>query len=296
MKITIFTPTYNRAHLLPRLYKSIVCQTSNIIEWLIVDDGSSDETSNVVEKFIQEKKINIRYFSKTNGGKHTAINLGVQKAAGELFVIIDSDDILDPNSLQIISEKYADVRSNKTICGVIGLSAYPDGTIVGTHFLKNNWEVSFADVYLKYKVKGDKAVALRTDVMRKFPFPEPQGIRFVFEAVVWHEMAKEYKVIAINEILQYVEYQESGVSGSSYKNWYVKSLAFSYFTLIKNRTHSPFAYPETFIWNFIHLALNSLLSNTSYFKRLNFYEKLMYITAYPRAYYSYRKMKKLIHD
>lgn len=295
--ITLFTPTYNRAHLLSRLYNSILIQDVIDVEWLIVDDGSIDDTEALIENFKKESIINIRYYKKSNGGKHTAINFGLQYAKGELFFIIDSDDVLAENALKIIKTHYQSIKNNDKICGIVGLSQYIDKQeIVGDYFLKNDWEVSFADIYLKYHLKGDKSVAFKTEVLRKYPFPEKQRIRFVFEAVVWHEMSKKYNVLALNKIVQFVEYQKSGVSDSSFKKWYIQSLAFSFFHLIKNKTYPLLKYPHHFFWNYIHLAINSLLSGESYYKQLSLIDKMLYLILYPRAYYTFLKLKDKVHD
>ena len=295
--ITLFTPTYNRVHLLSRLYNSILMQDVIDVEWLIVDDGSIDDTEALIENFKKEGIINIRYYKKSNGGKHTAINFGLQYAKGELFFIIDSDDVLAENALKIIKTHYQSIKNNDKICGIVGLSQYIDKQeIVGDYFLKNDWEVSFADIYLKYHLKGDKSVAFKTEVLRKYPFPEKQRIRFVFEAVVWHEMSKKYNVLALNKIVQFVEYQKSGVSDSSFKKWYIQSLAFSFFHLIKNKTYPLLKYPHHFFWNYIHLAINSLLSGESYYKQLSLIDKMLYLILYPRAYYTFLKLKDKVHD
>ena len=295
--ITLFTPTYNRAHLLSRLYNSILIQDVIDVEWLIVDDGSIDDTEALIENFKKESIINIRYYKKSNGGKHTAINFGLQYAKGELFFIIDSDDVLAENALKIIKTHYQSIKNNDKICGIVGLSQYIDKQeIVGDYFLKNDWEVSFADIYLKYHLKGNKTVAFKTEVLRKYSFPEKQRIRFVFEAVVWHEMSKKYNVLALNKIVQFVEYQKSGVSDSSFKKWYIQSLAFSFFHLIKNKTYPLLKYPHHFFWNYIHLAINSLLSGESYYKQLSLIDKMLYLILYPRAYYTFLKLKDKVHD
>ena len=295
--ITLFTPTYNRAHLLSRLYNSILMQDVIDVEWLIVDDGSIDDTEALIENFQKESIINIRYYKKSNGGKHTAINFGLQNAKGELFFIIDSDDVLAENALKNIKKHYQSIKNNNNICGIVGLSQYIDKQeIVGDFFLRDGWEVSFADVYLKYHLKGDKSVAFKTEVLKKYPFPEKQGIRFVFEAVVWHEMSKKYNVLALNKIVQFVEYQKSGVSDSSFKKWYIQSLAFSFFHLIKNKTYPLLKYPHHFFWNYIQLAINSLLSGESYYKQLSLIDKMLYLILYPRAYYTFLKLKDKVHD
>lgn len=293
--ITVFTPTFNRADLLKKCYESLLNQNYKNFEWLIIDDGSIDDTEASVKEFVQTEKINIRYFYKENGGKHSAINFGVNKANSNIFFLLDSDDVLSENSLERINQNWKNVESEQ-FCGITGLSKYRDGTIIGDRFLQYNWEVSFADIYLKYGLKGDKAVCFKTEILKQYPFPEKENIRFVFEAVVWHEMAKKYDVLALNEILQIVEYQNSGVSDSSYENWYIQSLAFSYFNLIINKTYSFQKYPKSYFWNFINLGINSLLSGTSYFNELNTWGKLMYLISYPRAYYSYLNMKNLVID
>jgi len=267
------------------------------VEWLIVDDGSIDDTEALIENFKKESIINIRYYKKSNGGKHTAINFGLQYAKGELFFIIDSDDVLAENALKNIKIHYQSIKNNNNICGIVGLSQYIDKQeIVGDLFLRDGWEVSFADIYLKYHLKGDKSVAIKTEVLKKYPFPEKQGIRFVFEAVVWHEMSKKYNVLALNKIVQFVEYQKSGVSDSSFKKWYIQSLAFSFFHLIKNKTYPLLKYPHHFFWNYIHLAINSLLSGESYYKQLSLIDKMLYLILYPRAYYTFLNLKDKVHD
>ena len=102
-KITVFTPSFNRAHLLSRLYDSLLKQTTNDFEWLIVDDGSTDDTETKVEEFINKGELPIRYYKQQNGGKHRAINTGVQLASGELFFIVDSDDGLVHDCIQKVS-------------------------------------------------------------------------------------------------------------------------------------------------------------------------------------------------
>ena len=295
--ITLFTPTYNRVHLLSRLYNSILMQDVIDVEWLIVDDGSIDDTEALIENFKKESIINIRYYKKFNGGKHTAINFGLQYAKGELFFIIDSDDVLAENALKIIKTHYQSIKNNDKICGIVGLSQYIDKQeIVGDYFLRDDWEVSFADIYLKYHLKGDKSVAFKTEVLRKYPFPEKQGVRFVFEAVVWHEMSKKYKVLAINNIIQYKEYTNEGITRNTYKKDYLRGLAFSFFHLIKNKTYPLLKYPHHFFWNYIHLAINSLLSGESYYKQLSLIDKMLYLILYPRAYYTFLKLKDKVHD
>lgn len=297
MVFTVFTPVYNRKKFLPQIYQSLLNQKYKDFEWLIVDDGSTDGVEAVVNDLIARNEIDIKYYYKENGGKHTAINLGVQKAKGELFIIIDSDDVLVDNALELINEQWLTVQNNNELSGIVGLSSYRNGEIVGSLFPSEIWDVHFSDIYHKYHLKGDKSVAFKTVVLKEFPFPEKEGVNFVFEAVVWHEMAKKYKVRCINRIIQFVEYQQSGLSDSSYKKWYIKGLAFSYFKLIENNTHPFMKYPKVFLWDYIYLVLYSLLLKEKYFYQLDsFYKKMVYLMVFPRAYFSYLNMKKLLKD
>ncbi len=130
MLITIFTPTYNREQLLSRLFTSLREQSFKDFEWLIVDDGSTDNTQDVVQKFVEEGIVPIKYVFKRNGGKHRAINEGVKHAKGELFFIVDSDDMLPPDALKRVAEVYGQIKDDRNYGGVAGVDAYPDGGIV----------------------------------------------------------------------------------------------------------------------------------------------------------------------
>ena len=289
--ITIFTPTYNRAHLLERLYKNLSEQEYQNFEWLIIDDGSTDNTREIIENYKREGKLNIQYFYKENGGKHTAINFGLEKAQSDIFFLLDSDDFLEKSATKVVAEKWDVIRNTPSLCGIVGLSKFLNKEVRTDAFPEDDWVVSFTDIYFKYKILGDKPVAFKTSVMKEFPFPNKKGIHFVFEAVSWHEMAKKYNVLAVNDLLQYKEYTEDGITRNTYKKDYVKGLAFSFFHLVKNRTY-PFAkYPHHFLWNYIHLAINSLLSGESYFNQLSLIDKIIYLMFYPRAYYTYSKLK-----
>ena len=132
--ITVLTPTYNRASLLINLYQSLTKQDFDDFEWVIVDDGSTDTTTDIVDKFIQERKIVITYIQQLNGGKHKALNRGVKEAKGKLVLIVDSDDSLPNESLSIIYNHYVDIKDNPSIGGVCGLMAHHDGTIIGNDY------------------------------------------------------------------------------------------------------------------------------------------------------------------
>ena len=294
MTLTVFTATYNRKYLLEDLYNSLVSQQFKDFEWLVIDDGSTDTTKPFMELCKRENKIAINYFYKENGGKHTAINYGVSKAKGDLMFFVDSDDILTENALQLLADEWETIKNNKSINGIVGLFQDEKGVLLGDTFDESIKEVPFAAIYYKHNLKGDKAVAFKTEILKKYPFPEKEGITFVFEAVVWHAMSKKYKTKCINTPIQIVSYQPSGLSDSNYKRWYLKGLAFSYFNLVNKNVHPLFTYPSVFFQNYMYLAINSMLSNQNYFSKLKVYQKIIYVLVFPRALWAYYKMKKLI--
>ena len=231
--ITVFTPTYNRGNLLNRLYQSLCRQNYKEFEWIIVDDGSLDDTSSIVN-IIQDKHpygdFSILYYKKENGGKHTAVNTGVQKAHGDLFFIADSDDILPPNALQIVAEVWEQTKYDNTIGGICGFDGdINDGSIIGTGFpkevhllnieLSNHINIGYIDattrdVRFKLKVDGDMKEVFRTSVLREFPFPEINGERFCPEVLVWNRIASKYKLRHIDKIIYLVEYQKDGITSA----------------------------------------------------------------------------------
>ena len=231
--ITVFTPTYNRGYLLNRLYKSLCHQEYKGFEWVIVDDGSSDDTNSVVEIILSKHSIEnfpIFYYKKENGGKHTAVNIGVQKAHEDLFFIADSDDILPSNALQTVAEVWEQTKYDNFIGGICGFDGdINDGSIIGRGFpkevhlsnieLSNNINIGYIDattrdVRFKLKVDGDMKEVFRTSVLREFPFPEIKGERFCPEVLIWNRIASKYKLRHINKIIYLVEYQKDGITSA----------------------------------------------------------------------------------
>lgn len=212
MLITVFTSTYNRASLLQRLFTSLCMQSFNSFEWIIVDDGSTDNTHDMVMEFAEKGVIPIRYIFKSNGGKHRAINEGVQHAKGELFFIVDSDDMLSADALKRVAEVYGQIKEDRTFGGVAGVDAYPDGRIVGSGLPAPIIDCNSIDIRSKYHVAGDLSEVFRTDVMREFPFPEIEGEKFCPEVLVWNRIACKYKLRYFNEAIYIAEYQPEGLT------------------------------------------------------------------------------------
>lgn len=195
MKFTIFTPSYNRAHTLPRLFDSLKKQTFQDFEWLIVDDGSTDETQKIIEEIQRsEKTFPITYLKTENGGKHRAINLGLKHARGELFFIVDSDDYLPEKSLEIFDqvEKTIPAEQKQNFAGICGQRYYiKEDKAIGTTFHDNEFLDITTNERAKYKIFGDKSEVVYTDIFRKYPFPEIPGETFCTENIVWDRIAHD---------------------------------------------------------------------------------------------------------
>lgn len=214
-KITVFTPTYNRAGTIEKLYRSLQVQKCKDFEWLVIDDGSKDNTEELFKKWEnEENNFNLRYIRKENGGKHTAINVGVREAKGKLFFIVDSDDYLMPDAIEKILawEKGLPKGGNEKFAGVSGARGYSETQIIGTGHGKEYIDCTSQE-RIKYGMTGDKAEVFYTDVLKLFPFPVYEDERFVAESVVWFAIGNAgYKMRWYDDIIYIGEYREDGLT------------------------------------------------------------------------------------
>jgi glycosyltransferase involved in cell wall biosynthesis len=201
---TVFTPTYNRAHTLPRLYASLSRQTFRDFEWLIVDDGSTDDTREAVSGFQRVAWFPVRYFFQDNSGKHVAFNRGVREAAGELFLNVDSDDALVPEALERLKHHWDAIpgESRSRFSAVTALCVDEHGRTVGDPFPRDPMDSDSLEYYFRMNVAGEKFGFHRTDVLREHPFPEPDRVKFVPEVLVWFAIARRYRTRFVNERLR----------------------------------------------------------------------------------------------
>ncbi|MEE0930949.1 MAG: glycosyltransferase family 2 protein [Acutalibacteraceae bacterium] len=211
--VTVFTPLYNRAYIVERLYTSLKNQTVKDFEWLVIDDGSTD---NAQEKFdmwkAQDNDFEIRYIKCENGGKHRAINKGVPLAKGELFFIVDSDDCLPENSIKTIIEIENGIEDKSKFAGIAGIKRTFDNNLVGTTFKEKYVDASSLERD-KFGISGDKSEVFYTDILKKYPFPEFEGEKFVTEDVVWSRIAADgYKIRWTNEDIYICEYLDDGLT------------------------------------------------------------------------------------
>lgn len=221
--LTIMTPTYNRAYILPEAYRSLREQSCFDFEWIVVDDGSQDETEQLVRGWAAQcADFPIRYCRQPNGGKHRAVNRGVQLARGAWFLILDSDDSLLPCAVERIAAWTAEVAGRDDLAGVAGLKQ-TQGKPVGGAPRAPYVEASNAE-RRRFGLLGDKAEAYRTELMRRYPFPEFEGENFIRESVVWDRIACEgYRLRWYNEAIYHCNYIADGLTQNTNTETYRKN-------------------------------------------------------------------------
>ncbi len=256
-KLTVFTPTYNRAYCLGQCYESLVNQTSDEFMWLIIDDGSSDNTKDLVEHWITENKIEIRYHYQDNLGMHGGHNAAYSLIETELNVCIDSDDFMPVDAVEKIVDFWDENGSDK-YAGIVGLDADKDGKIIGTTIPEKIKETTVIDLYQKHKVVGDKKLVYRTEVVKKYPpYPIFEGEKFVPLGYLYQMIDQDYTILPLNEILCIVEYMPDGSSLNMLKQYrrHPKGFAFSRLTEIKYAKSLKERFKKT-----IHYVSSSFLS------------------------------------
>ena len=211
MKISVLTATYNRANLLSKLYESIVNNLNeNIeVEWLIMDDGSTDETKNLINKYAGENKLQIKYFSQENQGKMQAINNLIEYANGDLIIECDSDDYFTNNAFEIIRDEYEKNKTQIQECyGLCFLKFDQTGKNMGYNFKKDKSKMF--DLYFKEGENGEKALVFNSEIRKQYKYELENGERFVTEARMFHKMDEKYNIICINQPIMICEYQNEG--------------------------------------------------------------------------------------
>jgi glycosyltransferase involved in cell wall biosynthesis len=217
--ISVFTPTYNRSDFLNSLFFSLQCQTSKSFEWIIVDDGSIDDTESLVLGFVEQNvDFKIIYAKQENQGKHICINNGLELASGELFYVVDSDDILTTDCIEIVQNKYRGVRGNLSVAGVVGRKAYFNGELIGSNVIFEDFICSSIDFRYKFKIEGDMAEVFRTSVLRKYPFPKYENERFCTESLIYNRIAKDYSMLWFSKKIYLAEYLPDGLTSKVVKN------------------------------------------------------------------------------
>jgi glycosyltransferase involved in cell wall biosynthesis len=226
--LTVFTPAYNRAHTIGRTYESLCRQTCKDFCWLVVDDGSSDNTRQLVEGWIAEDKIPIRYIYQKNQGMHGAHNTAYRNIETPLNTCIDSDDYMPDDAVEKILACWQKYGSDQ-FAGIIGLDVTDDGQVIGTRF-PDGMERTTLQGFYRSGGKGDKKLVYRTDVIKSYPeYPLFESERYVGLAYKYMLIDQDYQLITLNEPLVIVEYQQDGSSFNMFKQYWNNPRGFAFF-------------------------------------------------------------------
>lgn len=262
IKLTVFTPTYNRAHTLGRCYESMLNQKCKKFKWLIIDDGSTDNTKDLVQSWVKrDNEFEIIYKYKENGGMHTAHNLAYELIDTELNVCIDSDDCLSENAIEKIIDFWKKNGSEK-YAGFVGLDEDFNGNIIGERFPDDLKETTLSGYY-RNGGKGDKKLVYRTNVMKQYPpYPVFEGEKYLSLGYKYLLCDQDYKLLVLNDVLCDVEYQLDGSSHNMLNQYYKNPKGFAFIRKVDMK------YNRTWRENFktcIHYVSSSFISGNRNF-------------------------------
>jgi glycosyltransferase involved in cell wall biosynthesis len=287
---TVFTATYNRARTLENVFKSLLSQTYKDFEWLIVDDGSQDNTKQVVESCKRKADFPIRYIYQSNSGKPAAFNHGVREARGRLFLPLDSDDRCVPEALERLHYHWKCIPDKKRneYSAVTALCMDERGNIVGSQFPGNSIDSNSIEIRTKYNVKGEKWGFQCTDVLKKYPYPVFKDEKWIPESIVWNKIALEYKTRYVNEPLRVYMLSQDSITISNIRAKNPNGTLFYY-----NETLAiPFTFKNTIIniINYIRYNFHAGNSITRMIKNCN--KPLLSIMALLPGYLLFKRDEK----
>lgn len=257
IRLTIFTPAYNRAHTLPRTYESLCDQDCKDFIWLIVDDGSADNTAELVKAWqSRDNGFDIQYIYKENGGMHTAHNTAYANIFTELNTCIDSDDKLAPGAVGKILSKWEQVK-DMGYAGIIALDADFDGKILGKGFPEGLTETSVIGYYMAGG-SGDKKLVYRTDIIKSYPeYPVFEGEKYVSLSYKYRLIDQNYKMAVLDDVLCNVEYQPDGSSNTMWRQYLRNPKGWAFWRKVRMQ------YPESpkrTVIDCIHYVSSSILA------------------------------------
>ena len=260
--LTVFTPTYNRAYTLHLCYESLKRQTCKDFIWLIIDDGSTDNTKELVDSWIEENKVEIRYFYQENQGMHGAHNTAYENIDTELNVCIDSDDYMPDDAVEKIVSFWKKHGSNK-VAGIVGLDASREGEIIGTRMPDDIKTTTLSDLYGKHRVKGDKKLVYRTELTRNTPpYPLFPGEKYCPLSYKYILIDQQFPLLVMNEVLCHVEYLADGSSMNIIKQYKKNPRGFSFFRKVAMK-YAP-TYKEKFRESIHYVSSNLMIKNKRY--------------------------------
>ncbi len=272
--LTVFTPSFNRADLLPRLYESLCNQSDKDFCWLVIDDGSKDNTNEIVKSWITENKIEIKYIYQENQGMHGAHNTAYKNIKTELNTCIDSDDFMPKNAVEIILNKWNNIEKEK-FAGIIGLDADLNLNLIGTPFLTNATTV---ENFYSSGGTGDKKLVYRTEIVNKYPeYPLFENEKYVGLGTKYLQIDKDFELTTLNEILVIADYQVTGSSNTMFSQYLKNPKGFSYNRIISMQLSS--SMKRKFIEAIHYISTSIILKDTKFLKKSP--EKVLTLFAIP---------------
>ncbi len=279
--LTVFTPTFNRAYCLDQLYQSLCNQSNQDFLWLVIDDGSSDNTKDLLASWQNEQKIAIQYVYKENGGMHTGHNTAYNHITSPINTCIDSDDAMPNNAVEEILKAYEDIKNNPKIAGIVGLDVFKTGAVVGTQFPEDLHLSTLTAIYETHHVSGDKKLVLKTEVVNQYPrYPEFEGEKFVPLGILYLMIDQHYQLKCINHPFCIVEYMEDGSTRNIFKQYQRNPKGFRYSRQIELKCYKKF---KTHVIKCLHYISSTLfIGDFKFFK--NNPKKLLTFCLLPFGY------------
>ena len=276
--LTVFTPAYNRAHTLNKCYESLKRQTCKDFKWLIIDDGSTDNTKELVELWKSENNdFEIKYIYQKNQGMHGAHNTAYENIDTELNICIDSDDYLTDFAVEEIKNHWNKVKCDN-LSGIIGLDSYKDGKIIGDKFPEDMKTTTVFDFYYNKRLTGDKKIVYRTELTKIYPYPIFEGEKYVGLAYKYYKLDEKYELSTLNKVLCVVEYLEDGSSVNMFKQYINNPRGFAFYRR-ENMANSKASFKYSF-QQCVHYVSSSILSRNSKFLKES-PKKVMTLMAIP---------------
>ena len=298
VKITIVTPSYNRAHTLNRVYDSLKNQIFKDFKWVIMDDGSTDNTKELVESFQKENLIKIEYFWNENQHKFVTVFEGIKKVTSKYFMIVDSDDSYPIDSLQILFDEVDQILDQDEFISVMGLSQYTDGKIVGDKYPNNGFDGSIFDMRYKYKVRGDKFGIFITktyqQLLKNFDYSLYKNKGYIPQTVFFNTYdANGVKTRFVNKVVRNYHLDESDENSVSNTRWSGKNtfgLMEGYRSFLNSYGKKLFNYPKALIRNLVGFQVYSIINQrdlSQINKELKQF-KMLSTLIYPLSYIYYK--------
>ena len=290
---TVFTPTYNRAHTLRRVYDSLCAQTLRDFEWIVIDDGSTDGTAELVANWVKAADFPVRFFRQEHSGKHIAHNLATREARGKFFLPLDSDDACVPGALERMAYHWNTIPDSERALysGVDGLCSDQNGQIIGDRFPSEPFDTTLRERRYVYRMRGEKWGSTLTDIVRRFPFPEAAGSQFAPEGLVWLDIAKTYKNRCVNEVFRiyYIDDAYTGETLSKRRSFEDASGRLHYYLWLLNNDLGYFFYsPMPFLKAAAMLPIVARLSGKNLWGAIGSLRaapaKLLVLLALPLSY------------